>query len=350
VRTLAVRIDEQTGSAPALPDWLTQLVALGLPFGYGEQARFLAAGRSAVRLATAPDTEPDRPDDVTSINGVRLGRLGRAVEATLASLDGRIRVAGATPGTLYLGDRVVRGWALRLLLVTALVPFAVAVLDLLTRSLRRGLALAGAWRALRTRIALALGLGGLAFGGALAGIFPRDTEGPPPPDAPPLDAWPVRGIVLLAAIGALVLVRSQRGLRPRLRHSADDELAAYLVSLVALGAVGLAVAVVNTYALVFVLPSLYAWLLLPQLRGRQGWWSDVLFGLGLAGPVLALVALEAQLDLGLRTFLYAVGLATTGVIPWMGSLAFLVWLGIAGQVGALVSGRYGTAGRQPSAR
>jgi hypothetical protein len=350
VRTLAVRIGEQTGSAPALPDWLTQLVALGLPFGYGEQARFLAAERSAVRVATAPETATDQPDGVGVINAARLGRLGRAVETTLASIDGRIRVAGAAPGSLYVGERAVRGWSLQLLFVTALVPFGVALVDLLTRSLRRGLALAGAWQALRVRLALSLGIGGLVFVGALAGVFPRDTNGPPVPDAPPLDAWPVRGIILLAALAALGMSWSRRHLMPRRTRSEEEELAGYVVSLTALGAVALVLAVVNRYALVFVLPSLYAWLLLPHGRERPGWRSDVLFGIGLIGPVIALVALEAQLDLGLRTLLYAIALATTGVVPWAGSLAFLVWAAVAVQVSALVSGRYAPGTRQPSAR
>jgi hypothetical protein len=350
VRTLAVRVGEQTGASPALPDWLTQLVALGLPFGYGEQARFLATQRSAVRLSTSPDADSGQPDDAAGMNTRRLGELGRAVETTLASLDGRIRVATATRGSLHLGNRTVSGWALQLLLVTALVPFGVAVVDLLTRSLRRGLVLTGAWRVLRIRIAASLGLGALAFAGALAGIFPRDTNGPPPPDAPPIDSWPVAGLVLLGAVAALGLIRARRRLAPSIFVSSDEALAGYVVTLTVLGAVGLAVAAVNPYALIFVLPSLYAWLLLPQASGRQAWRSDVLYGIGLAGPILALVALESQLHLGPRTLLYAVGLATSGVVPWADSLAFLVWIAAAAQIGALVSGRYAPARGQTSGR
>ena len=54
VRTATVRTSEQLGAEPARPGLLTQLVDLALPFGYGEQAPFLVAGRSALRITTAP--------------------------------------------------------------------------------------------------------------------------------------------------------------------------------------------------------------------------------------------------------------------------------------------------------
>ena len=43
---------------------------------------------------------------------------------------------------------------------------------------------------------------------------------------------------------------------------------------------------------------------------------DVLYGAGLAGPVLALVAIGTQLGLGLHAPLYVVSLMTLGFIPW----------------------------------
>jgi hypothetical protein len=89
-----------------------------------------------------------------------------------------------------------------------------------------------------------------------------------------------------------------------------------------------------------VLPSLYTWLWLPLAARRPGWISDALLGLGLLGPVLALVALAEQLDLGLHAPVYALGLATSGVIPWPACLAFLVWAAAGTQLAALVGGRY----------
>ena len=88
------------------------------------------------------------------------------------------------------------------------------------------------------------------------------------------------------------------------------------------------------------LPSLYAWLVLPQLRRAPAWVTDVAFGLGFLGPVLALVVLTEQLDLGLRAPLYAASLLTTGVVPWTATVLFAAWAAVAGLVGSLAAGRY----------
>ena len=64
-------------------------------------------------------------------------------------------------------------------------------------------------------------------------------------------------------------------------------LAGYAVALLALGAVAVATALISPYGLLFVVPSLYAWLWLPQVERRSGWARDVLYGIGLAGPALA---------------------------------------------------------------
>ncbi len=65
VRTVSVRVAEQTTREPAHPGWLTQLVDLGIPFGYGEQAPFLERGISAIRLATVGDGSTDGATDTT---------------------------------------------------------------------------------------------------------------------------------------------------------------------------------------------------------------------------------------------------------------------------------------------
>ena len=120
----------------------------------------------------------------------------------------------------------------------------------------------------------------------------------------------------------------------------DDVLAGYAVSLVALGGVAIATALISPYGLLFVVPSLYAWLWLPQVERRSAWARDVLYGVGLAGPALAVVAIGTQLGLGLDTPLYLVSLMTLGFIPWTTVLVLLAWAAIACQLGALAAGRY----------
>ncbi len=333
-RTVAARVREQTGGELDRPGWLTQLVDLALPFGYGEQAQFLAAGRPAVRLATVPDTATGE-SDVAALDPLRLGQLGRGAEASLVSLDAAIQLSGRTAAFLYVGDRALRGWALKLLLASALVPFAVVTLDLLGRAFRRGLRLAPYWRALRRRLGLWLAIAALVFGAALAGALPLGGPLPPPADAPPLDRWPAPAAAAVAVLAAAFWVRSRRR-RPSLPTERGG-VGGYTVCFTALLLVSLVVAVVNTYALVFVLPSLYAWLWLPQLRARRAWVGDAVYGLGLVGPAVALVVLAEQLDLGLRAPLYAVGLATSGTTPWLLSVCALCWAAVAGELAELLT-------------
>ena len=341
VRTAAARIATEAGREPLRPGLLDQLVSLALPFGYGEQAPLLAAGIPAVRIATVPDggTSPGG-DEVSGLDTDRLTRLGRASETILTTLDGAVQVPTATDGALFLGDRAVRGWALQLLLMTAVVPFGAAALDLLSRCRHRRLPLAPAWRALRRRFGLWLALVALLGLAALAGALPVDRALPLPPDQPPVDTWPVAALALGIIVAALVWLRARARLIPRARARPDEDLAAYAVAFVALLLVCVWTALVSPYGLVFVLPSLYAWLVLPQLRRAPGWVTDLAFGLGLIGPVLALVVLAEQLDLGLRAPLYAASLITSGVVPWASTLAIAAWAAVAGQVGAVAAGRY----------
>jgi hypothetical protein len=341
VRTASARIEAETGSAPALPGLLTQLVGLGLPFGYGTQAPLLGARVPAVRIATGPDAGvAPGGDELGALDARRLAQLGRASEALLTSLDQTVELPTSTNGVIYLGRRIVRGWALQLLLLASVIPFAAATLDLLSRARRLRLPLRAAWRSLRRRVGiwlLALVIVALA---SLAGALPHEPQLPPPPDQPPLDSWPLGLVAILALVAFLAWLRSRARRLGRPPASADESLAGYTVGFVALLLVAVGTAIVSPYSLVFVLPSLYTWLWLPQLGRTPGWVTDVLFGAGLVGPVLALVVLAEQLDLGARAPLYALSLVTTGVVPWGATLALTVWAAIAGLVGAVASGGY----------
>jgi hypothetical protein len=225
-------------------------------------------------------------------------------------------------------------------LLAAVLPFAAATLDLLSRCRLRRLPLAAAWRALRRRFGVWLVLVALVGLAALGGALPRDPELPPPPDQPPVDSWPFGVLAILAVVGVLVWLRARAGLVPRVRSTPEEELAAYAVAFVALLLVCAGTALVSPYGLLFVLPSLYAWLCLPQLRRSPGWLTDVVFGLGLIGPVLSLVVVAEQLGLGVRAPLYVAALVTTGVVPWASTVAFAAWGAIASLVAAIAAGRY----------
>ena len=341
VRTADARVSVESGNAPAHPGVLDQVVSLGLPFGFGAQAPALGGGIPAVRITTAPDGgTPPGGDEIAELDRTRLTQLGRASETLLTSLDAAVELPTTTGGAIYLGERAVRGWAFELLLLVAVVPFGGAALDLLSRCRRRRLALAPAGRALRRRFGLWLVFVVLLGVAALAGALPVSPQLPPPPDQPPVDRWPVGAIALGLIAAALVWLRARARLIPRARARPEEDLAAYAVAFVALLAIAAWTALVSPYTLVFLLPSLYAWLVLPQLRRGPGWLTDVTFGIGLSGPVLAVVVLAKQLDLGLRAPLYAASLLTTGVVPWGATVALAAWAAVASFVGAIAAGRY----------
>ena len=341
VRTADARVSVESGNAPAHPGVLDQVVSLGLPFGFGAQAPALGGGIPAVRITTAPDGgTPPGGDEIAELDRTRLTQLGRASETLLTSLDAAVELPTTTGGAIYLGERAVRGWAFELLLLVAVVPFGGAALDLLSRCRRRRLALAPAGRALRRRFGLWLVFVVLLGLAALAGALPVSPQLPPPPDQPPVDRWPVGAIALGLIAAALVWLRARARLIPRARARPEEDLAAYAVAFVALLAIAAWTALVSPYTLVFLLPSLYAWLVLPQLRRGPGWLTDVTFGIGLSGPVLAVVVLAKQLDLGLRAPLYAASLLTTGVVPWGATVALAAWAAVASFVGAIAAGRY----------
>jgi hypothetical protein len=341
VRTALTRVEEQTGTEPYLAGIPTQLVDLGMPFAYAEQGRLLASSIAAVTLTTEEPAEPALPvgDPAGGLALDQLGDMGRATEVLVGSIDASLSAAFRTPDSVFLRDRVASGWTVRLTLLVAVVPFALGALDLLVRTRRRRLPLAPAMRALRTRLLFWLYAGFLLWLAGVAGILPTGAALPLPTYSTLVTDWPVAGLglaVIALAIGWLVV---RRRLTYSERATPEECLAGYSVALAWLAVVAFVIGIVKPYALVFVLPSLYAWLWLP-LRTRA-WARAALFAAGLVGPVAGLVILSSQLGLGvLETVLYVLGLATVGYVSVGSVLLALAWAAAAGQLGALAFGRY----------
>ncbi|MDH5280352.1 MAG: M28 family peptidase [Thermoleophilia bacterium] len=340
VSTASARIREQVGVAPALPSALTQLVDLGLPFAAGEQGPFLKRGVAAITVTTSEknDAVPAGDRD-TRVSVRRLGQLGRATEALVGSLDASVGRAFRTPDSLFFNDRAASGWAVRLTLVLCVVPFALGVFDLLVRCRRRALPMAPAFRGLRSRFLFWLYGGLLVWTGALTGVFPTGSPLPLPPYTALVTDTPAAGLTLLALALALGWLGGRKRLIPVRPADASEQLAGLAAALVGLGVLALALALAKPYALVFVLPSLYAWMWLP-LR-RRLWQRALLFGIGLAGPFLGFVMLSRQLDLGvIDTPLYVLGLTTVGYLSLGSALAAIAWAAVTAQLAALAFGRY----------
>jgi hypothetical protein len=341
VRTASAHIEEHAGVAPELPSVVTQLVDLGLPFAAGEQGPLLESGIATVTLTTDDPGDPHVPagDPAAPLAVARLGQLGRATEALVDSVDASVGAAFRTSDSLFLGDRAASGWTIRLTLIAALAPFALGVLDLVARSRRHKLPFAPAFRGIRARILVWLYAGVLLWAGAIIGVFPTGIAIPLPSHSPYVVDWPLAGLAVLAVAFAGGWLVARRRLVPVAHPTVEERLAGYTAALAWLGVVALGIALIRPYALVFVLPSLYAWLWLPLRTGLRA--RALLYGAGLIGPVGGLLVLSSELGLGVfDTVLYVAGLATVGYLPFTSALLFVAWGGAAAQLGALAFGRY----------
>ena len=340
VRTALTRVQEEAAEEPVLPSLATQLVDLGVPFAGAEQGRLLGGGISAITLTTEGNSAATGTTGLGArAEAQRLEELGQATEAIVDSLDISAGRAFQTRDGLFFGGRAVSGWAVRLLLVLLVVPVALGVVDLLARLRRRRIPLAPALRALRTRLLVwAFGAVLLAFGAA-AKIFPTGADLPLPPYTSFVADPPTGALAVLAGVFALVWLVGRRRLVPTRATTSDERLAGLAAALVLLCAVAVALAIVKPYALVFVLPSLYAWSWVPV--NRTAWRGMALFVVGLAGPVLGLAVLANQTGLSItRGCLYTSGLVTVGYVPLGSVLATLAWVAAGAQIATLAFGRY----------
>jgi hypothetical protein len=342
VETAAARIAAQTGRPPVRDSILRQLVDLGFPYSLYEQAPFIAHGIGAVTLTAANDNPPDPVNDVPQRLRVdKLNQIGRSAQDLLGTLDEGLEFAQGTSSYLYLGVRLIRGWAIELVLIACLLPFLVSAVDLFARCRRRRIPLAPALRALRSRLgfwALVVILFEL-FG--LLGAWPDGAPRPVSPRSAAATNWPVGWLLVLAllALGGWLVTRER--LLPRRQASGEEELAGHTAALLALGALSLLVVATNPYTLLFLLPSLHAWLWLPQVRRMSAAVRVGVFALGLAGPALLVGEFAGRYGLGWDAPWYLAELRVVGYVPFVALPLLVVWLAGTGQLAALAVRRYG---------
>ena len=342
VRTAATRVLEQSGAEPARDSALRQLLDLGFPFTLGEQGPFVARGIPALTVTTLPDSaaQADQtPFDDDAFRAQRLADLGRAAQNLIGSLDAGLELAQGTTSYVYLGTRIIRGWAIELVLLTALLPFLIGTIDLFAHCRRRRIPLAPAARSLRGRLYFWGYAAALVFVAALLGAFPTGEARPLPPDPNLYTPSPV----VLGVLGVLLfagwLVARER-LIPRRPARPEETLAGHTVALLGLGLIALLVVATNPFSLVYLLPSLYAWLWLPQAHASGQLARGALLVLGFAGPLLLLLSFSTRLGLGLETPWYLLSLVSVGYVPWIVVALAFAWLAVAAQLTALAVGRY----------
>ena len=338
VRTAALRVLEQSGQEPVHDGALRQLLDLGFPFTLGEQGPFVTRGIPALTLTTLPDTSAQAVTD-SGFDVQRLAELGRASQNLIGSLDAGLELAQGTTSYVYLGTRIIRGWAIQLVLLTALLPFLIGTVDLFARCRRRRIPLVPAARSLRMRLVFWGYAGALLFVAAKLGALPRGEARPLPPELHVYQpSAAVLGLLAVLLVVGWLVVRER--LIPQRPARLEETLAGHTVALLALGLVALLVVASNPFSLVYLLPSLYAWLWLPQAHASSPLARAGLLVLGFAGPLLLLLSFSTRFDLGYETPWYLLSLVAVGYTPWLAVGLGLAWLGIAGQLAALAAGRY----------
>jgi peptidase M28-like protein len=343
VRTAAVRILDQTGSLPRRPSSLRQLIDLAFPYTLYGQGPFVGRGIPAITLTAGGDIPPAPESDVPFAGRFptqRLGQIGRAAQTLLGSSDEGIETGRGGSPFLYFGPRLVRGWAVQLVLVGALLPFLAAAIDLFARCRRRRIALAPALRSYRSRLVF-WAFVGLAFAVfAWLGAWPKGEVIPIPPTSEIAGRWPLGALAGIAVVAAAAWLVVRDRLIPRRPVSREEELAGHTAALLVLALISLLVVATNGFALIFLLPSLHAWIWLPHVRDRPFWVRLPIFVAGFAGPALLLWSFGVRFGFGLDAPAYLMQLAALGYVPLPLLALFLAWLAAAGQLGALAVGRY----------
>jgi hypothetical protein len=235
---------------------------------------------------------------------------------------------------------VIRDWAIVLVLCAALLPCLAVIVDLFAWLRRRHIPLAPALRSYRSRIAFwvfALLLFELF---AVVGVWETGAALPLAPELSPGTRWPAAGLALFAFLLGVGWLVARDRLLPRRPPQQEEVLAGQVAALLALAVVSLLLVATNPYSVLFVLPSLHAWIWLPQLRRRPLPARVAVLAAGFLGPLLLVGSFATRLDLGFDAPWYLAQLAAVGFIPFTSLLIFCAWLAVAGQLTAAVAGRY----------
>ncbi len=341
VDTAAARIAEQTGSAPGRTSALGQLTDLAFPFSLYEQGPLVAHGIPAVTLTTGGDRPPDSFGDTPErLVRKRLTDIGLAAQRLVSSLD-ESGVPGGSRSYVYLGSRLVRGWAIQFALVAMLLPFAVTAVDLFARCRRRRIPVLPAVRALRSRLGFWLWAGAMFLFLDLVGVWPQGAPRPLNPETPAANNWPVLGLLLLVALTVPGWLVSRARLAPRRPATAEEELAGHTAAMLGLGLMALLVVATNPFALILLLPSLHIWLWLPHVRDRGTGVRLALLAAGLLGPFVLLGSFMFRFGLGFDAPWYLAELVAIDYVSIVPFVLVLFWLAGVSQLTAIATGRYG---------
>jgi hypothetical protein len=338
VETLRAALSRQGGGDPARASGLQQLLGLAFPFSPYEQAPFVSRGIPAVTVTTAGARPPrSRTRRGSHLDARHLAAVGLGVREAIDAMEQGVSLAQGPPSYVFLGRRIVRGWAIEIVLVAMLLPFLAAAVDLFARCRRRRIRIAPALRSYRSRLGFWIWTGALFAIFGVLGLWGH-SDGRPPPLADV--RWPTGAILVLVPLAGLGWFVARERLLPRRPIRPEERLAGHTAALLALGVVGLLVAATNPFALVIVLPSLHLWLWLPQVQNRHVSVRALLLLAGFVGPAFLVWSFATHYGLGWDAPWYLAELFAVGYAPPALFVIGLAWLAAAGQLTALAAGRY----------
>jgi len=349
-QTVAAAVAAQAGLPAGRTTLTSELAHVALPMATSEQAPFAAHKEPALLVSLSGERQPPAHEPTTL---ARITSMGRAVLQSVTALDSGPAVPAPSAYLLFAG-KVIPAWAVRVLVLTLILPVLGTAIDGLARARRRGR------RPLRSMLwvlaaALPFGLAGVAIAaGRATGLIHAAPPGPVGPGAVPLRGG---GIAVLAICAFLILtgvvvVRALGRRLPAPRGARGDEgpkaSGVPPALLLALCGCSLAIWVTNPFAAALLVPALHLWLwiLTPDLRLR----GAVVFTLlvaGLAPVVLGAVYFALTQGLG------PVKLAWNGVLLIAGgdvhAVSVAEWSIVLG-CGVCVALIIGHPARQPRAQ
>jgi Peptidase family M28 len=338
VETLRSMLARETGADPSRTSGLRQLIDLGFPFSAYEQGPFVSRSVPAVTVTTAGDRPPGALGPARErLDVTRLGQIGRATQNAVGAMEQGVALAQGPASYVFLGQRLVRGWAIEIVLIAALLPFIAAAVDLFARCRRRRIRVAPALRSYRSRLAFWTWVAILFSAFGLLGAWSRGAGRPPPLRNV---GWPSGSLVAVALLAGLGWIVARDRLLPRRPVTAEEQLAGHTAALLALAVVGLLVVATDPFALVFLLPALHIWLWLPQVHARGVWARALVLLAGFTGPALVIWSFASRYRLGWDAPWYIVKLFAVGYAPLPLLVIAFAWLAAAGQLIALAGGRY----------
>jgi hypothetical protein len=303
-RTVAEAITQQTGAKPGSPSTLAQLAHLVFPMTIGEQGVLNAGGLPAVLVQVSGEAGPPAPPARDRPSMERLESVGRAVLSAVDALDAAPNISTSMQTGLVLERKTMPMWALRLLVLTLLLPPAIVAGEGVARLRRRRLPV-GRWMLWTLSCALPfLSCAMLAYLLGWLGVLGATPSLPVLSSALPFDGRAATALVAVLLTFALTwllwgsLVR-RLGWGPR----PDPQVAGLSMLAVAL-TLTLLVWLANPFAALLAVPALHLWLLLasPDGSGARGRLPRVaslaLVGLGVLPLALLIAFYAGQLGLG----------------------------------------------------